>query len=362
MPKHESASGAVSKVTRESSRGIESRLEGWLKENLSGFERCRVGNFSSSAAGGLSGETLIVPLEQAPVSAVVVKLEVLEAATNPQTSFNTLLTLQKVLGDIDTLPVPRLLGAESSPEVLGAPFAIMEFVSGQIPSDIPPYAASGWVREATAEQRAQMWDSGLDFLVQLHQLDWQALALQHLQFDAPGDDHLERCLNFSVQLFRGESNGRSSAICEEAIAWLRSHRPEPARECLNWGDARIGNIIWQNFECAAAIDWEMGCLGYPGIDLGWWSFFHRWSTFGQNNPALEGMCVGQELADLYHARGGDRIEQFVYYELLAAIRGLSIWLRMFDAMKAQGAFGDLDPLGDEIHMVKVVDALMREAR
>src|SRR5271168_1897342 len=113
----------------------------------------------------------------------------------------------------------------------------------------------------------------------------------------------------------------SAPICEHAIEWLLANLPEDPPESICWGDARIGNMIWQDFECKAVIDWEMCSLGSPAVDLGWWSFFHRWSTFGQGNPDLAGMCVGQPLADLYESRGGIHIDDFRFFEVLAAVRG-----------------------------------------
>jgi aminoglycoside phosphotransferase (APT) family kinase protein len=74
------------------------------------------------------------------------------------------------------------------------------------------------------------------------------------------------------------------------------------------------------------------------------------------------MSVGQALADLYEARGGSHIGNFVYYEVLAAVRGLSIWLRTYKAMSTAGALPtDMDPLGESIHMIKVLNTLMDEA-
>ena len=237
----------------------------------------------------------------------------------------------------------------------------MEFVEGEIPADVPSYAASGWVHDATDQQRAALWQSGIEFLVRLHQLDWRELGLGQLQLASSGADDLEKTLNYSIDLFRLEAGGQSSPIIERAIAWLRANRPLPDRSCVCWGDARIGNIIWQKFKPIAFIDWDMSTIACPGVDLGWWSFFHRWSTFGQGHPDLGGMCVGQPLANLYQACGGSHIENLCYYEILATVKGLSVWLRMYRLMRADGKLPEMNPLDDNIHMVRVLRLLMDQA-
>jgi aminoglycoside phosphotransferase (APT) family kinase protein len=361
MSSNAGAPGAVAKLARQAAPGFQRDLERWITAHVEDCATCRIVSLSVPASGGLTGETVIVGLEGAPWTSLVVKKDVRERVTNPQSSFATQARMHRILGGRSGLKVPRLLGAEYDERILGAPFLVLEFVAGSIPSDVPSYAAAGWLCEATADQRRRLWASGIDFLVRLHSWEWEPHGLGDLQFDAAGANPLERCLNYAVRMFRQEARGRTSPVCEQAIDWLRLRRPALQRQCLNWGDARIGNMIWRDFECAAVIDWEMATIGYPGMDLGWWSFFHRWSTYGQGYPELEGMCVGQALADLYAARGGGAIESFVYYEVLAAIRGLSIWLRTYDAMRAQGALPEMNPLGDAVHMVRVLEAMLAEA-
>ena len=37
---------------------------------------------------------------------------------------------------------------------------------------------------------------------------------------------------------------------------------------LSWGDARIGNVLYRDFEPVAVLDWEMAALGPPELDVG----------------------------------------------------------------------------------------------
>jgi aminoglycoside phosphotransferase (APT) family kinase protein len=355
---------AVTKVDRGTVDQLEQRITAWLNTRIPDLKEARVVGLRSSDTSGLSGETYIVDVQNGDAAApdkLVVKKDVTENRTNPQTSFDNLVLLQTVLGGVDGLPIPRVLGVETASAAIGAPFLVMEYVEGDIPSDVPCYATTGFVHDATVEQRRRMWQSGIDFLVRLHRIDWREYELDRLRFDLPGETELDRCVSHAISMFRAEAQGRTAPTCELAIEWLLANQPASQPESICWGDARIGNMIWRDFNCVAVIDWEMCSLGSPAVDLGWWSFFHRWSTFGQGNPDLDGMCVGQPLADLYEARGGVHIDNFRYFEVLAAVRGLSIWLRTYAAMRAAGALpADMDPLGESIHMIRVLRALMPE--
>ena len=44
-------------------------------------------------------------------------------------------------------------GPESDPDALGAPFFVMERISGDVPPDVMPYNFGSWVTEASPEQR-----------------------------------------------------------------------------------------------------------------------------------------------------------------------------------------------------------------
>jgi aminoglycoside phosphotransferase (APT) family kinase protein len=49
--------------------------------------------------------------------------------------------------------------------------------------------------------------------------------------------------------------------------WLRERLPERADPpCVNWGDARAANLLFDNGEVRAVLDWEGACLGDPEVD------------------------------------------------------------------------------------------------
>ena len=44
---------------------------------------------------------------------------------------------------------------------------------------------------------------------------------------------------------------------------------------LSWGDSRIGNVMYRDFEPVAVLDWEMAGLGPREVDVGWFIYAHR---------------------------------------------------------------------------------------
>ena len=49
---------------------------------------------------------------------------------------------------------------------------------------------------------------------------------------------------------------------------------DESKPVLSWGDARLANILWRDFEPTAVLDWEAVAIGPRELDLGWMVFFH----------------------------------------------------------------------------------------
>ena len=73
----------------------------------------------------------------------------------------------KALHDDGRIRIAEPLWFEADPQVLGKPFFIMEKKHGRVPVSIPPYARSGWVTDATPEQRRTMWHDAVTQLALL---------------------------------------------------------------------------------------------------------------------------------------------------------------------------------------------------
>jgi aminoglycoside phosphotransferase (APT) family kinase protein len=70
-----------------------------------------------------------------------------------------------------------------------------------------------------------------------------------------------------------------SPLLDACFAWLRDHLPVEGVDTggarLAWGDARVGNMLFADFEVVGVLDWEMAGVAPPEVDLGWMAYLHR---------------------------------------------------------------------------------------
>jgi aminoglycoside phosphotransferase (APT) family kinase protein len=103
-----------------------------------------------------------------------------------------------------------------------------------------------------------------------------------------------------------------------------------------WGDARLSNLIYRDFEVAAVLDWEMCGVGDPLLDLGWWLFADRALTVGSGCTRLAGFPSTDGTARHWAAATGRSADALPYYELFAGLRFTVIMLRMGKLLAEMG--------------------------
>jgi aminoglycoside phosphotransferase (APT) family kinase protein len=115
---------------------------------------------------------------------------------------------------------------------------------------------------------------------------------------------------------------------------------ESAKPSLSWGDARIGNMIFQRGRCVAVLDWEMARLMDPMMDLAWGLFLERYHTEGSNLERLPGFVDRKQTISLYEDIAGEPVHDLEYYELLAGMRFTVILTRLAQQLMNQGFLPD----------------------
>jgi aminoglycoside phosphotransferase (APT) family kinase protein len=120
---------------------------------------------------------------------------------------------------------------------------------------------------------------------------------------------------------------------------LESRVPADEELVLNWGDARIGNVVFdpQTYVARALLDWEMATIASPELDLGWFVFFNRYFADGVGAAPLEGFQTRDEIIALYEALTGRTVKHLDFYEPLAAARTAILLLRIGRMMIEAGA-------------------------
>ncbi len=138
-------------------------------------------------------------------------------------------------------------------------------------------------------------------------------------------------------------------LIERAFAWLEGCWPVAADArppVLCWGDARIGNILYQGFTPAAVLDWEMATLAPPELDLGWTIFMHRFFQDLCEDMGLPGMpdfLHRDDVVEAYVRAGGREPRDLDWFITYAAVRHGTIMVRV---MGRQVFFGESEEPAD----------------
>ena len=271
-------------------------------------------------------------------------------AVPPPGSEKTVLREARVLSALSGTPVPHphCFAACSDPDVIGAPFYVMERVAG-------------WAAELRdgrilhpAPFDAAPCEYGIAFalvdgLVALANVDYKAVGLDG--FGKP-DNFLERQVDRwegQIRSYPGLYGTEWREIPGFAYArdWLRANIPDDFRAGIIHGDVGTPNALFafdRPARLTALIDWELSTIGDPLIDLAW--FTGRLRDEDRPDHVDDGALYNvanfptrQELARYYAAGTGRNMANFDYYCVLAAYKGGCI----LEYKVAQSAAGMMSP-------------------
>jgi aminoglycoside phosphotransferase (APT) family kinase protein len=142
------------------------------------------------------------------------------------------------------------------------------------------------------------------------------------------------------------AQGLQVPVLESTWEWLLTHQPEETGDIvLSWGDSRIGNVIWKDFECAAVLDWEMASLGQPEMDLGWWLYFDRQFSDGLGVPRPAGFGSHEETIGRYADLLGRPMQDIFYYEVFSGFRFAVVMLRLSDLLMGSNILPEGSDMG-----------------
>jgi aminoglycoside phosphotransferase (APT) family kinase protein len=235
------------------------------------------------------------------------------------------------------VPVPPLLFHEPDPAVLGRPFYVMGHVDGRVPQMAPSYHVAGFLAEELDEpQRAEAWFNGLAALAELHALDHRR-GFGFLRRPNRGTRGFDQYLDWVRDWYGWMRGGRAYPIVDAALDYLFTNKPYDAPECVLWGDARIGNVIFDDVNTVAALlDWEMAALGPGEVDLAWWVVMDGLLSEGLELRRLAGLPSRSESIAFYERARGRSVEHIDYYEVFAALRFALVLIRAAERYRAVG--------------------------
>jgi aminoglycoside phosphotransferase (APT) family kinase protein len=223
----------------------------------------------------------------------------------------------EALGGTD-VPHTEALAVCTDPAVLGRTFYLMGFVDGW-----SPMGRKGWPApfDADVDARKGLAYELVDGIALLSKVDWRAKGLDDL--GRPDGFHERQVDRWTAFLER--IKGRELPGFDEAAAWLRAHRPIDYVPGLMHGDYQFANVMFHDgapARLAAIVDWEMGTVGDPKLDLGW--VVQSWpedtlapEASDSGYVDMYGMPTRDQVLAHYAEVSGRQVDDIDYYVILA---------------------------------------------
>jgi aminoglycoside phosphotransferase (APT) family kinase protein len=308
------------------------RIERWLAGVLPAGAEPSVSEVVTPEGNGMSSETVLFSARWSDGGEVRLRRcvariepEMDKVPVFPSYDLAMQFDVMSLVAEATDVPVPETLWYEADPTIVGAPFFVMGRVDGEVPRDVLPYTfGDNWVDDASPEERRRLQRSAVQALAGIHAITPETHDLTSLQHDAPGDTALERHLASWEAYHEWVVGERRSPLLDACFAWLREHLPtDVGPDALSWGDARIGNMLFADFEVAAVLDWEMAGVAPPEVDLGWMAYLHLFFHDIAVDLGLPGMADfmrADDLAAAYEAASGRRLGDLRWHVAYAAMR------------------------------------------
>lgn len=246
--------------------------------------------------------------------------------------------------------VPRMVGFCDDQTVIGSDFYVMERLEGTIlRKDLPRE-----LRLDAATTR-RLCERAVDALVELHSVDVEAAGLGDLD---RGDGYVRRQVEgWSARYRRARTPDVPDFV--PVMKWLADNQPGDVGHCLVHNDFRFDNLVLDPGDVTSVIgvlDWEMGGVGDPLMDLG--GALSYWvqdddgpvyKAFRRQPTHAPGMLTRRQVVERYAQRSGLEVseESWRFYEVFGLFRlaviAQQINYRFFNGQTTNPAFRAFRP-------------------
>lgn len=266
--------------------GREAALSEWLREHCGESAALQVSALTL-VPGGFSKQTVFASLRQARVLPEQIVLRLDRPESPLQTTVIAEYPLLQVLHQTG-VRVPRPLALDHA-SVAGAPLMAVERLQGRIVADgqrfleaeVPFSCVRSLAREMAVYHR---------------------IPLQQLPPELPGRfQSVAERMSQELQSFREiwTASSHHSVVVEASFNWLLDNLALAGEtRSLVHGDLRFHNVLIDDGEVSAILDWEIAAIGHPAFDLGyvyrhiiqlgsWQAFLDAYAEAGGEVPAAE---------------------------------------------------------------------------
>jgi aminoglycoside phosphotransferase (APT) family kinase protein len=227
----------------------------------------------------------------------------------------------RIIEALDGTDVPHTaaVGVCDDPLVLGRPFYLMGFVDGWSPMD----QSDRWPEpfDSDVDARAGLSYQLAEGIALLSKVDWQARGLHDLgRPDGFHERQVDRWIGFLDRIKNRDLDG-----LDVATGWLKAHKPLDFVPGLMHGDYQFANVMYRHgapARLAAIVDWEMGTVGDPKLDLAWMVQGWPQSEATDDQGAMgyvdmRGMPSRDQVVAHYAEVSGRQVDDLDYYLILA---------------------------------------------
>lgn len=246
--------------------------------------------------------------------------------------------------------IPRALLFCDDESVIGAPFYVMERVTGIILRAQPPKDL-----ELTCELMHAISAAFVENLVEIHSIDFESAGLGDL--GRPAGYVFRQVEGWSKRYYNARTDDVPSI--DRLILWLNENAPEESqRSSLIHNDYKYDNVVLNPDDprqIIATLDWEMATIGDPLMDLGtslaYWvdpDDPTEWQKYGFGVTKLPGSFTRSELLEQYQrlraSAGFEPVFYYVYGLLKIAVIVQQIYFRFRQGFTKDPRFASLGNL------------------
>lgn len=227
--------------------------------------------------------------------------------------------------------IPRPLSMETSGNILGAPFYVMERLNGIILR-----ANDATKLDFSPTQMTLLCNKLVENLVHLHALDIETTELATL---GKPEGYVKRQVEGWIKRYK---NSQTDEVKNMDIVadWMLSFEPRPQKPAFLHNDYKFDNVVWHTemTDIIGVLDWEMSTVGDPLMDLG--AALAYWCEAGDSDFSkmfnltwLDGCLTRQEVIDKYATLTGRDLTDIHFYYIFGLYKNAVIMQQIYARWK-----------------------------